>query len=384
MRRPSLPRSLHRSLPRLLPLLALAACGEPPPPPRAPEPPPAPPIAKPAPSPAPAPAVVAPPKVAAAPLAPPARFACKLAPMAWSAQTLKLQRAPGAKPFASFTQSAALTATIPAGEAKAEGLYLEAKLGGVDARGYVEADAVPLYPAGAMALLGVAVIAPGQVLAWQKAEVDSVTFTVPLDPRVALGPSAATSLTASQPCAYFSTTRASFDPLTVTGSTSREVNIPKQAKIPLSTQPGGAPAMVFDFTARTDNLDVLAKNGLEVLVAYKTPGYVLYGWTARALLVRRTETVQRPPVVTTPPPSAAVRNTSMGWKKKQCDAPLALHASRGDEVFVFATVAPNTPIETAGTVHGLTLVAVPGSDLLPADDVTFGVDPAALQGCKDL
>ena len=117
--------------------------------------------------------------------------------MVWSAKTLKLQRAPGAKPFASFTQSAALAATIPAGEASAEGLYLEAKLGGVDARGYVEADAVPLYPAGAIALQGVAVIAPGQALAWQKAEVDAVSFTVPLDPRVALGPSAATSITTS-------------------------------------------------------------------------------------------------------------------------------------------------------------------------------------------
>lgn len=391
--RPPLPRSFSPKLPGVLPLaalLSLAACGEPPPPPRAPEPPPTP-AATPAPSPAPAPPppALAPPapevkSVAATPLAPPARFACKLAPMAWSARTLKLQRAPGAKPFASFTQSAALTTTIPAGEAKSEGLYLEAKLGGVDARGYVEADAVPLYPAGAMALQGVAVIAPGQVLAWEKAEVDSVTFTVPLDPRVALGASAATSLTASQPCAYFATTRASFDPLTVTGSTSREVNIPKQTKIPLSTQPGGAAAMVFDFTARTENLDVLARNGLDVLVAYKTPGYVLYGWTARSLLVRRTETVQRPAVVTTPPPSAAVRNTSMGWKKKQCDAPVTVHASRGEEVFVFATVAPNTPIETAGTVRGLTLAALPGSDLLPADDVTFGVDPAALKGCKDL
>lgn len=304
--------------------------------------------------------------------------------MAWSSQTLKLQRTPTAKPFASFTQSSALSATLPVGEAKAEGLYLEAKLGGVDARGYVASDAIPLYPAGAMALLGVAVVAPGQVLAWQKATVDSVTFTVPLDPRVSLGQPPSSALTASQPCAYFGTAHTSFDPLTVTGSTSREVNIPKKAKIPLSTQPGGAPAMVFDFTARTENLDVLAKNGLEVLVAYKTPGYVLYGWTARSLLVRRTETLQRPAIVTTPAPSAAVRNTSMGWKKKQCDAALPLVASRGDETFVFATVAANTPLETAGTVHGLTLVALPGSDLLPADDVTFGVDPAALQGCKDV
>jgi len=304
--------------------------------------------------------------------------------MVWSAKTLKLQRAPGAKPFASFTQSAALAATIPAGEASAEGPYLEAKLGGVDARGYVEADAVPLYPAGAIALQGVAVIAPGQALAWQKAEVDAVSFTVPLDPRVALGPSAATSITTSQPCAYFGTKPAAFDPLTVTGSTSREVNIPKQAKIPLSTQPGGPPAVVFDFTARTENLDVLARNGLEVLVGYKTPGYVLYGWTARSLLVGRTETVQRPPVLATPPPSAAPRNTSMGWKKKQCDAALPLVASRGDEAFVFATVAAGTPVETAGTVRGVTLVALPGSDLLPADDVTFGVDPAGLQGCRDL
>ena len=120
------------------------------------------------------------------------------------------------------------------------------------------------------------------------------------------------------------------------------------------------------------------------LTALLNPGGSGTAGTARSLLVGRTETVQRPPVLATPPPSAAPRNTSMGWKKKQCDAALPLVASRGDEAFVFATVAAGTPVETAGTVRGVTLVALPGSDLLPADDVTFGVDPAGLQGCRDL
>jgi len=189
----------------------------------------------------------------------------------------------GGTPFARIKRASARL-ILPPGKASG-GAAIEVEAGGLEVRGYIDADTIDLRPAKPFVMNGFVIPSVHARLRWTEAASGELTVTHELKEGIEV----LTPLRVRRPCDDFSIDDVSFDPEAALpkGKTKQVMALRSGPSIPLSIEPGGAP--VARLVASTDSINevtVLETRGAASRIATWVDDSFVFGWVKSASLTK--------------------------------------------------------------------------------------------------